>query len=307
MSPRSRHAPLPAATTAPYNGYRTSVPRHQALPQSDVCFSSATLDQDMMNANYSLSSGNGSRHYDASAWNASSNSGPSVDDFLPVSGYDSLSLSGSCDPISMMSTTDAMDVTYGLTSTGTLSRHAPLDATSQVSGLTPNMMMDDYAFMDFDQETSFMDGEYLTGFSSNRALTPPSEEYLDYKLASLRHQHTVCEDLGVSKLQPYRLGYTGRRIGRRLTYSFAVHHDTVSTSHDPLGHRRRGTILQALDLTPENPVTHPRKITLTRSRLAMTPDMTPNQTGMDSSTALSTEESTSATTSQPSKSASIRR
>lgn len=220
MSSKSRHAPRSAAHN-PYNGSQNTVPRHQALPHSDVCFSSATLDTDMMNINYSLSSATrGSRHYATPSWNASSGASPAVDDYLPVSGYDSMSLSGSCYPMSMMPTPDAMDVTYGLAAGETLSRHAVLD---------PNMMIDDYSFMDFDQGSALMDG-YLADFGSSRYLTPPPEEclqrYFDHwsqgqhsKPVGMKQEPTVCENLGVSKLQSYRLGFPHKRDGRRLTRS----------------------------------------------------------------------------------------
>ena len=233
MSPRSRHAPLPAASNN-YKGPRTSVPRHQALPQSSMSFSSATLDPDMLNIdnNYFLSSSTSrSRHYDPS-WTASSGSGPAVDDFLAVSGYDSLSQSGSY-PIAMMQNTDAMDVTYGLTSGGSLARHAPLDTMNQVSGLTPpmDMDMDNYAsFMDFDPESSLMDGSYLPNFGPARLSTPPPEEFIqtifneEYPSRHRRNTNTMygptyCEDLGESKLQSYRLGRTDTRMSCRLTFA----------------------------------------------------------------------------------------
>ena len=215
MSSKSRHASRSAAHD-PYIASRNAVPRHQALPQSDMCFASATLDADMMNINYSLSSAaRGSRHYTNPAWNASSGAGPAVDDYLPVSGYDSMSLSGSCYPMSMMPTPDAMDVTYGLAAGETMSRHAVLD---------PNMMIDDYSFMDFDQESAFMDG-YLADYGSSRYLTPPPEEclhrYFDHgnQGRHMKPEPTVCENLGVSKLQAYRLGCSCTRYGRRLTHS----------------------------------------------------------------------------------------
>lgn len=218
MSPMSRHAPQSAADYS-YHGYR-SVPRHQALPQSDVCFSSATLDPDMMNMNYSLSSAtSGSRHYSNPSWSASSNSGPTVDDFLPVSAYDSLSLSGSCYPMSMIPASDAMDVTNDLAAGESLSRHAALD---------PNMIMDDYSLMDLDQEAAIMDG-YLADYGSGRYLTPPPEEFLQRcfnndnhgrhsRATGIKHEPTVCEDLGVSKLQSYRLGSCCDIVGCRLTH-----------------------------------------------------------------------------------------
>ena len=172
----------------------------------------------MMNINYSLSSAaSGSRQYDCSSWTANSGSGPAVDDFLHVSGYDSMGLSGSCYPMSMMPTSDAMDVTCGLATGETLSRHAAMD---------PNLLIDDFTFMDFDQESVLMDG-YLADYGSNRSLTPPPEEVLQRffdhgnygrhgKLASMKHEPTLCENLGVSKLQSYRLGPTCKKEGRRL-------------------------------------------------------------------------------------------
>jgi hypothetical protein len=226
MSRRSRHDPLPAASTT-YHGYRNTVPRYQALPQSEICFSAATLDPDMMNANFSLSSSSsGSRHYDVPSWSTTSGPGTRLDDLLPVSGYDSMSLSGTCYPVSMMPTTDAMDVTFDLATGETLSRHAQLNTTSQVSGLAAtNMMMDDSSFADYYQDTALMDGAYLPEFGSRGPHTPPDEDDIqrfldshpDYgRHSAMTYEPTICEDLGVSKLQPYRLGHRQPQVGCRL-------------------------------------------------------------------------------------------
>lgn len=229
MPSRSRHAPLPAANPT-YSGYGNTVPRHPAMPRSDVCFSSATLDPELLDSHFSLSSSaNGSRHL-VSSWNSGSGSFPGVDEYLSVSGYDSMNLSGPCFPIQMMSTTgDAMDVTYGLTAGAPLSRHMTLDTSSQCSGLSASdMMMDDYSYMDLNTGNSLMDGSYLAAYGPQSDTPPPEEElqkYFDEHACPDRHDRfstmyqdaTECENLGVSKLQAYRLGHRSRRGKRGLT------------------------------------------------------------------------------------------
>jgi hypothetical protein len=225
MSQRSRHAPLPAASNT-FHGSRNTLPRHAPIPQSDVCFSSVTLDPDMIDPNFSLSSSTaGSRHYDPSSWNSGAGRVPRVDDFLPTSGYDSMSLSGTCFPMQMMPTAiDAMDITFDVVAGEPLSRHAPLDTDSQSCGYNPDIGMDDYSFVEFNQDNTVMDGSYYSDFGFNRSPTPPPEEFLqaifDNQGAAGRHakhEPTVCENLGLSKLQSYRLGYHEVGVGCRLT------------------------------------------------------------------------------------------
>ena len=219
MSPKSsRHAAVPASSSNAYHGYRSSETR-QPLSQSDLYFSSAIPDTDMMNTNYSLSSARGSRHSDTSSWSSTSGYVPRLDDYPLVSGYDSMSLSGTCFPMTMMPNSDAMDVAYDFADGDMLSRNAHLDAASQMSGLAGSNMMDAYPFMDLDQETAFIPANYFPTVGSGQwgPPTPPSDDEFEKhsnqgypgrhsKYAPVKDESTMCEDLGPSKLQSYRLG-----------------------------------------------------------------------------------------------------
>jgi hypothetical protein len=228
MSQRSRHAPPPAAQST-YTPCGSSLPRHMPMPQSEI-FSSANLDSTMVN--YTLTSSNhGSRHQ-SSGWSSSSGSAPGVDGYLPVSGFDSTSLSGTPFPMTMMPiTSDTMDISYGVTAVNPMNRHYPMDAT-QLSGLSDTeMMMETYPFMDPSSTDTFLDSAYYSDIGSPSSLTPSSEDdilqgYLQSQgslnrhdsFASSNEEPTVCENLGVSKLQAYhRLDCTWIRLGRRLT------------------------------------------------------------------------------------------
>lgn len=215
MSPKSRHAPLPAAHNT-YHPYGQTTPRRMAIPSSDVCFSSVSLDPALTSSHYSLtSSTNGSRHSNP-VWNSSPGSVPGVDDYLPLTGYDSMGLSGSEFPMTIMPTTsDAMDIPYGVATGQSSSRHLPLD-TPMLSGLdSTDMMMNDYSFMGPNPAETFLDSAYYD-MGSHQSLTPPPEEYLqrffDFPCSTGRHDNfatmkeepTVCENLGASnKLQAY--------------------------------------------------------------------------------------------------------
>jgi hypothetical protein len=229
MSPRSRHAPLPAAQPT-YPTFGSSVPRHMALPQSEMCLSSANLGSTVVNPNYTLtSSANGSRHQ-PSGWSSSSGSVPGVDDYSPVSGYDSMSLSGTSFPMTMIPTTcDNMDISYGVTSAA-MPRYYPMDAP-QLTGLSDSdMMMEDYSYMDPSSTDNFLvDQAYYGDIGSQSSPTPPPEDtFQGYtQFQGLIHRHdsfassieepTVCENLGVSKLQAYnRLDCRRLRLRCRL-------------------------------------------------------------------------------------------
>lgn len=144
--------------------------------------------------------------------------------------------------MSMMSTTsDAMDVTYGLTTGEPLSRHTSLDTSSQTSGLSASdLMMDDYSFVDLNAGNSLMDGAYFTVFGPQSDTPPPEEELQKYfddqgspgrhdRFSNMHQDATVCENLGVSKLQAYRLEHRNGRKRCRLTSiaRSASRHNTV--------------------------------------------------------------------------------
>lgn len=204
MTSRTRHSPVQVARTS-YSGSTRSVPRHQPVPDSSsISFAQSSLHSEVMNPQYTLSShAHGSRHQ-YNHWDAPLSNMPGNDDFLSVTGYDPMSYLDACYSSDTMSTPDLMDAQYTYGAGDTMSRHAAQTAD--------DIMMNDYLPMDFDTCNPLMDGNTWT--YSNGPMAPPSppdEDKLDRYFASQgRHSSmyrdsAVVENLGPSKLLPYRL------------------------------------------------------------------------------------------------------
>ena len=116
-------------------------------------------------------------------------------DLLPLNGYDSMHY---IDPYStdMMTTSDPMDLQYNLAVGETLSRHAVPAATAPSAG---DVMMSDFLHMDFDNCDSMLQEPLDTSSWPYGLPSPPQDD------DQLFQNQPVIEDLGPSKLLPYRL------------------------------------------------------------------------------------------------------
>lgn len=194
MSPRSRHSPLQAASK-PSHGSRSTVPRHQAVPDSSaMSFAKSSLNSEVMHSHYALtSSTSGSRHQH-DAWNTASNRMPKDTDLLPLNGYESMHY---IDPYStnMMTTSDPMEIQYNLAAGENLSRHAVSAATVPGAG---DIMMNDFMSLDFVNCDAMLQDQMDTSSWPYGLPSPPRDD-------ELFQDQAIVEDLGPSKLLPYRL------------------------------------------------------------------------------------------------------
>ena len=145
MSPRSRHPPLQAASK-PSHGSRSSVPRHQAVPDSSsMSFAKSSLNSSVMHSHYALTSNTSGSRHQHDLWSTGSNRMPKDTDLLPLNGYESVHC---IDPYStnMMTTSDPMELQYNLAASEALSRHAVSAATVPGAG---DIMMNDFLPLDF--------------------------------------------------------------------------------------------------------------------------------------------------------------